>query len=162
MPLFGSKKKESQGDDIEDEEGEGLFMAQSSEQSPAAAIAEDVSAVESDADEAPAESGEAPSGVFTVAAEADEASTAEGDAEETPESDKAPDRTFTVAAEADAEEDSSVDDLMSAFQDDETHGDLADMTKDLEDVPISDLLAELREIRAMLPAEAHQESEEAA
>ncbi len=142
MPLFGSKKKKEQGADIEAPEEDGLFMARGSDQpDPEAATESSLDDEDSESDPAVLTEDDAP-----------DLSVLDGDSEETQESGETPAETPTAAAEK--EDESSAADLMSAFQDDETHGDLADITKDLEEVPMADLLAELREIRTTLPPEA--------
>lgn len=142
MPLFGSKKKkEQQGTNIEAPEEDGIFMARSSEASTS--------------DEAKPSDGE------SVEPELSDLESAnEGETEPASDADEA--TAEPPAAAAKAEDESSADDLLAAFQDDETEGDVTDLTKDLEDVPIADLLADLREIRAMLPAEALEQAEDAA
>ena len=139
MPLFGKKKKKEQGDDIEDPEEEGLFMARGSDQTDMEGATN------------PSADGES---VESEPSDLEAALEVEG--EPAPESDEAP-----IAA-AEAEDKSDADDLLSAFQDDDTEADLTDITKDLEDVSIAELLAELREIRATLPAEALEQGEDAA
>ena len=131
MPLFGRKKKdkkEEEGADIEAPEEDGLFMAQGSDaEAPAAA--------------APAD-GEATSDLVPDD-DAPDLSVLDGGSEEA-ESAEAP-------VEAPAAEESNADDLLSAFEDDETYGDLADLVKDLEDVPMAELMEDLRQIRTTLP-----------
>ena len=151
MPLFGSKKKKEQrGTDIEVPEEDGLFMARNSEQT------------DTEAGSAPSvdeENNETEPGTLT-GDDALEVSGLEGEAQETTDSKEA--SAEVPAAATNAEDESGADDLLAAFQDDETHGDLTDITKDLEDVPIADLLAELREIRATLPPEALENDEDVA
>ena len=110
-------------------------------------------------DSAPGEDAE-PAPVALTGDDAADGSAVEGEAQETPESGEASAEKFSVAAEA--EDESSADDLLVAFQDEDTYGDLADITKDLDDIPMADLLAELRDIRAMLPPEALLKREDAA
>ncbi len=153
MPLFGSKKKKKKerGADIEAPEEDGLFMARGSE------------AVDSEGAPAPSvdsEDNESDPAALTGDDVAD-LSALEGEAEETAEPDEAAAETPTAAAPE--EEKSNADDLLAAFaDDDEVSGDLADITKDLDDVPMADLLAELREIRMTLPPEALEHSEDVA
>ena len=142
MPLFGSKKKkEQQGTNIDAPEEDGIFMARASE--------------------APTSDGAKPSDGESVEPElSDLEPTNEEETEPALDSDEA--TAETPAAAAKAENESSADDILAAFEDDETEEDLTEITKDLEDVPIADLLADLREIRAMLPAEALEQAEDAA
>lgn len=152
MPLFGSKKKKKKerGADIEAPEEDGLFMARGSE------------AVASEGAPAPTvdgEDNESDPAALTGEDVAD-LSALEGEAEETAEPDEAAAETPTAAAPE--EEKSNADDLLAAFADDEVEGDLVDITKDLEDVPMADLLAELREIRTTLPPEALTSGEDVA
>jgi hypothetical protein len=51
-----------------------------------------------------------------------------------------------------AEEDSSTDDLLSAFRDSAVSVEAHGLTKGLEDTPMGDLLREARELRGFLPA----------
>ncbi len=53
---------------------------------------------------------------------------------------------------AEAGADTDDDDPLSAFKDVEVHSDLSDMTKDIEEIAIADLLEYVREVRGMLPA----------
>jgi len=146
VPLFGSKKKEKPGTDIEAAEEDGLFVSRSSEGPET-----EVAPVPPSATTADGESGEPEPSLDSALEE---------EVEPEPESDEAPAEPVSVAAKAEGE--SGVDDLMAAFQDDETHGELADITKELDDVPMADLLAELRDIRGLLPAEALENTEDAA
>ncbi len=140
MPLFGSKKKKK-NEDIEAPEEDGLFMARGSEKLASdAALASSEDGEDSEPDLA-ALTGDDPLDLSAPEDEAEETS-----AEAAPEPPK-------------AEEPSGADDILSAFEDDEESGDLADLTKDLEDVPMAELMDELRSIRATLPPEALENSE---
>ena len=151
MPLFGSKKKNKErGADIEAPEEDGLFMARGSEASASEAAA---------APSLDGEDGESDPAALT-GDDVTDLSAGDGEAQETPGLEEV--AAETPAAAAKEEDKSSTDDLLAAFQDDDTHGDLTDITKDLEDVPMAELLAELREIRATLPPEALEKSEDAA
>lgn len=144
MPLFGKKKNEEagQGGDIEAAEEDGLLMSTRG----AAPAAEHEAAPEPEAEmPAAGPSDETADGMSAEAApdgEVRDGESAEGEEDDDPAS---------FAAKAESEEETGDDDLLSMFKDDESHGELAELTKDLDDVPIADLLAELREIRSTLP-----------
>ena len=139
MPLFGKKKnkdkKKEKGSDIEAPEEDGLLMARG-------------------ADAPSLEDGVGESGPDTqTEEEARDLSVLDGGSAETPEAAETPPA---------AEEKSNADDLLSAFDDDDSGGELAELTKDLEDVPMAELIAELREIRLTLPPEALESDEDVA
>jgi hypothetical protein len=56
------------------------------------------------------------------------------------------------AGEGGGEEQAGADDLLAAFRDTATDSSVGDLTKEIDDVPIEELLAGLREVRSMLPA----------
>lgn len=149
MPLFGKKKKDEkkeQGSDIEAPEEDGLLMARGSA-APAPEAAADTSVEGGDSE---------PDLEAATEDDAVDLSALDGDLEETPE------QAETPTAAVEAEEKSNADDLLSAFEDDDSGGDLKDITKDIEDVPIADLLAELREIRTTLPPDALETGQDVA
>jgi hypothetical protein len=151
MPLFG-KKKDS-GTDIEAAEEDGLLI----QTGGAPAADETAPAPQSVPEPAPPVDLDEPL--------SDDAESAlagldgnEGDRDETDGEESEEGSTqFSVAAS----EDSKEDDILSMFNDSESYGDLAELTKDIDDVAASDLLAELREIRSMLPAEALEDQQAA-
>ncbi len=65
---------------------------------------------------------------------------------------EAPTAADEVKPEEAAKDDAAEDDLLSAFKVEEVHSDLADLTKDIEEVAMTDLLDQLRDVRGMLPA----------
>lgn len=139
MPLFGSKKKKKQGSDIEAPEEDDLLMARGSAASaPEAGPEPPVDAEDSESDPTVPED------------DAVDLSVLDGDPDETP------------AETPEAEEKSNADDLLAAFEDDDSYGELAEITKDLEDIPIADLLADIREIRTALPPEALETGQDVA
>ena len=147
MPLFGSKKKKDKkkekGADMESSEDDGLFMARGSDAaSPEKAAALSLEDGDGEPDPDIQTEDEAP-GLSVL--------------------DGGPEETSEPAAPAAAEEPSNADDLLSAFDDDDdSGGELAELTKDLEDVPMAELLAELREIRMTLPPEVLESGEDVA
>lgn len=140
MPLLRRRKQEDvleeEVDDLLDESEGGLLMStvgQAAEQ------------------ERPlgAEGGEPDglAGMATEEAPADEV--AEGEAAPGAASDGGPPAPLHMVS---AEEPSSDDDPLAAFKDMTVHGGLGHLTDDMEDIEIADLVADLREVRGMLPA----------
>lgn len=163
MPFlkFG-KKKSDEDEDLEAPEESGLLMTTKGNQPGSAGEPDPEPASPEPVDEL--DSGttqDQPTVVVTpggaAAEEVDpllDAALADPDAEDQTESD----------AEADTGESKESDaaDLMSAFTDDETYGDLTNLIKDIEDIAAIALLEELREVRAMLPPEVLDEGESVA
>ncbi len=157
MPFlkFG-KKKAAEEDDIEAPEESGLLMSTKGKEpdaaeepapEPADALDPDAAAGQTLDMETPAE-GEEEEDPLLEATLADPTAVVEESAE--------------APADTGGKKEADAADLMSAFQDDESHSDVADLAKDVEEVAASALLEELREIRLKLPPEALAQGEDVA
>jgi len=157
MPLFGKKKDKAV--DIEAPEDEGLLMATGGETgAKAVSLPSAPTAAEPDAEAGndidDDDLSDAAAAALAAAADVPDGAGVVGE-------DGAAEAPKLTLVKASAEE-SSEDDLLSMFKDSESYGELADLIKDLEDVPAADLLAELREIRGVLPPDVLAEGEQAA
>jgi len=131
MPMFGKKKKDDELEAAALEEGddEGLFMPQ---------IPRGPDETDVDLDEA------APVKLRPVTTAEAEAGVEVDDSPETPE---------TPATQKEPEPDeSSSDDPLSLFRAAQVEDDEGNIAKEIEDVPIDEVLADARELRALLSA----------
>lgn len=153
MPLFGSKKKQDDdeapvGVDIGAAEEDGLLMSTAAAApekgggAPLKSVPVDAAAVDMPNQPVGEEEGD------------DEPPADEG--EEGGSSEEAP-ANFAVQVESG----DATDDLLAVFKDGAAHGETAELTKDLDDIPIQDLLMELREIRSQLPPDVLEQQEAA-
>ncbi len=159
MPFlnFGKKKDKDEGDDLVEEEESGLLMSTKGDQAgPAGESApEPLDELDPDANQEQATDAETP----------EEEAAGEGDPLlEAAPADPAAEAQGTAEAAVDAGDSGKSDaaDLMAAFQDEESDGDLADILVGVDDIAASALLEELREIRSELPPEALDQGESAA
>lgn len=166
MPLMSRFRKDKQDDEdplagIEEEaeeEEEGLFM--STKLTPGGAPSDEGEAGEDDVDgdvEDLLETARAEDAAIAqdVAPDAEDADAGEGSEEAA--GDGGGDGPVIQTAAA-----SPVDDALSLFRAEASTSDIGELTKHVEDVPIEELLAELRELRALLairPTGAENESE---
>ena len=146
---------------LSDGEDEGLFMATSIQgerpalETPAAepsvpaeapsSIGSDLGPEASVSDDAGPASSEEPAAAETMAPEPEEASSGPNTGEVVQASPPAP---------------GGGDDALSMFRDAVVENENTDLTKELEDVPVGELLAELREIRKLLGIEAEAQAGE--
>ncbi len=131
MPMFGKKKKDDELEAAALEEGddEGLFMPQ---------IPRGPDETDVDLDEA------APVKLRPVTTAEAEAGVEVDDSPETPE---------TPATQKEPEPDeSSSDDPLSLFRAAQVEDDEGNIAKEIEDVPIDEVLSDARELRALLSA----------
>ena len=141
----GEKSDGADSQIIADSEEEGLLM-------PTPPAAESGGAAEGEASAAPAADDD-----LLAAAESDDGG--EGEASAAPAADDdllaaAESGDGAAEAEVDAEKsaDADDDDVLSAFKTVEVYTDVSDLTKDIEEITIADLLELVREVRGMLPA----------
>ena len=161
MPLLSRFKKGKASSDDEAladvEEDEGLLIATGDQQdgseaqpdqeeAPEAALAESPAAGEENAPDEQADAEEA----AAEEAAAEEAAAEEADVSKEVAEDSSPDAA-DAQAETDEGEGAAEDDLLSAFREADTVTEYGDLTKDIEDIPITQLLEDARELRSMLP-----------
>lgn len=164
MPFmkFG-KKKAAEEDDIDAPEESGLLMSTKGKQPDVAGEPAPEPAPPESADEL--DSGtpqDQPTVVVTPGGGEDE-EVVDPLSEATPADPTAvAEESAEAPADAGGKKEADAADLMSAFQDDESYSDIADLVKSVEDVAASALLEELREIRLMLPPEALGQEENVA
>lgn len=84
----------------------------------------------------------------------------EGDVDDLTAAAQAPPATDEIKAE-EPEEAAADDDLLSAFKIEEVQSDLTDLTKDIEEIAMTDLLEQLRDVRGMLPATSAEDEDAA-
>lgn len=155
MPLFG-KKKET-GKDIEAAEEDGLLMSTAGVQPEAPAEPAPAPPPRPVVEEEPLNADDEISDAAAAALAGGEEEEEEA-AQDNGNVEPAEPARFSVSAESEEGDDN----ILSMFTDQESYGELAELTKDIDDVSMSDLLAELREIRSALPSYALEEDNEAA